>query len=89
MEVVDKKRFMHAFNDSVRSGGIPRDVARKVKRWVKRYTLELCATIEVEEDDFDWCYECTGYGDDYYQDENGDLVSSCPTCPHNPHREDD
>lgn len=28
----------------------------------------------------DICYECTGYGDDYYTDENGDLVSACSTC---------
>lgn len=26
------------------------------------------------------CYECTGYGDDYYADEDGNLVSSCDTC---------
>lgn len=30
------------------------------------------------------CYECTGYGDEYYVDpETGDLVSSCETCPFN------
>lgn len=28
----------------------------------------------------DPCYECRGYGDDYYFDENGDLVSFCPMC---------
>lgn len=33
--------------------------------------------------DFDWCYECTGYGDDYYVDENGELQSACDDCPHN------
>lgn len=42
---------------------------------------------EYEEDDpwedFDWCYECTGYGDDYYLDEHGELVSACDDCPHN------
>ena len=31
----------------------------------------------------DICYECTGYGDDYYEDENGDLVCRCPECPNN------
>ena len=29
----------------------------------------------------DRCYECSGYGDDYYTDENGDLVSACYGCP--------
>ena len=30
----------------------------------------------------DMCYECTGYGDDYYFDEEtGKLESSCDTCP--------
>ena len=33
--------------------------------------------------DYDWCYECQGYGDDYYFDENGELVSACDDCPHN------
>ena len=27
-----------------------------------------------------WCYECKGYGDDYYFDEDGELVSACETC---------
>lgn len=35
-----------------------------------------------DEDD-DYCYECGGYGDDYYVDENGNLVSACEDCPHN------
>lgn len=37
------------------------------------------------EDDYgdDYCYECTGYGDDYYIDENGELVSACTDCPFN------
>lgn len=34
-------------------------------------------------DDYDYCYECGGYGDDYHLDENGEWVSSCPGCPHN------
>ena len=29
------------------------------------------------------CYECTGYGDDYYLDENGEWVSACDDCPLN------
>jgi hypothetical protein len=33
--------------------------------------------------ELDHCYECTGYGDDYYIDENGELVSACTDCPFN------
>ena len=40
-------------------------------------------------DDYDWCYECTGYGDDYSYDEDGELVSNCDNCPNNPNRYDD
>ena len=39
------------------------------------------------EDDYDYeqdfCYECSGYGDDYYLDDNGELVSACSECPFN------
>ena len=28
-----------------------------------------------------WCNECRGYGDDYYFNEDGELVSACETCP--------
>lgn len=41
------------------------------------------------DDDFDWCYECGGYGDDYFVNDEGELESACPTCPHNRYREDD
>lgn len=27
------------------------------------------------------CDECRGYGDDYYEDDNGDMVDRCSTCP--------
>lgn len=40
-------------------------------------------------DDYDYCYECTGYGDDYYLDDNGEWVSACSDCIHNPARDDD
>ena len=33
--------------------------------------------------DYDYCYECTGYGDDYYYNDDGDLVSACDDYPHN------
>ena len=29
------------------------------------------------------CYECTGLGDDYYIDEDGELVSACSDCSFN------
>ena len=29
----------------------------------------------------DRCYECRGLGDDYYYDDEGDLISACDTCP--------
>jgi hypothetical protein len=32
----------------------------------------------------DYCYECTGYGDDYIWDEElQDFVSACDDCPFN------
>lgn len=38
----------------------------------------------MEDDWDDYCYECTGYGDDYYEDENGELISRCSDCLFNP-----
>ena len=34
-------------------------------------------------DDNDRCYECSGYGDDYYIDDDGELVCACSDCPFN------
>lgn len=31
--------------------------------------------------DEDRCYECKGYGDDYYTDENGEMTHACDECP--------
>ena len=39
--------------------------------------------------DADRCYECTGYGDDYYIDDDGDLVCYCPECPFNPDNQEE
>ena len=37
-----------------------------------------------ERDRIERCYECSGYGDDYYYDEStGELESSCTNCPFN------
>lgn len=30
------------------------------------------------------CYECTGYGNDYYMDEDGEFVCACQECWVNP-----
>lgn len=35
-------------------------------------------------DDSDYCYECSGYGNDVYEDENGELQFRCGDCPFNP-----
>lgn len=32
---------------------------------------------------YDRCYECQGYGDDYYVDEQGELVWACDDCSFN------
>ena len=29
----------------------------------------------------DICYECKGYGDDYYVDGEGELICACNECP--------
>lgn len=34
-------------------------------------------------DDWDICYECQGYGDDYYINEDGELECACDDCPFN------
>ena len=37
--------------------------------------------------DYDRCYECKGNGDDYYIDDDGELVSTCINCPFNDWRD--
>lgn len=39
--------------------------------------------------DYDYCCECTALGDDYYINEDGDLVSACDDCPYNESNRDD
>ena len=31
-------------------------------------------------DDYDVCYECGGYGDDYFINDEGELECYCPYC---------
>ena len=42
-------------------------------------TIDLTEVI----DEDDYCYECTGYGDNYYETDEGEWVSACDGCPHN------
>lgn len=39
--------------------------------------------------DADYCYECTGYGDDYYINDDGEMICRCSECEHAPYYEDD
>lgn len=39
--------------------------------------------------DFDWCYECSDNGDDFYTDENGEQVWRCLNCPFDPLKDDE
>lgn len=48
------------------------------------YNQEEIYEILNERENAERCYECTGYGDDYYTDsETGELISNCDTCPFN------
>lgn len=57
----------------------------------KYYTdiIHSLEELEDDSDDFDYCYECTGYGDDYSVDSEGNFVSNCDNCPFNALREED
>lgn len=39
--------------------------------------------------DYDYCYECSGYGDDYYLNDDGELMCRCPECPNSREDEED
>lgn len=41
-----------------------------------------CQLREEQDDsqELDYCYECGGNGDDYYIDENGEMVCACGDC---------
>lgn len=40
-------------------------------------------------DDDDYCYECSGYGNDYFINEDGELECYCPQCLFNPNRDEE
>ena len=39
---------------------------------------------EWEDYDIEYCYECSGLGDDYSIDDDGELVCNCGDCSFNP-----
>lgn len=43
----------------------------------------------MRDEEYDRCYECTGYGDDYYRDDDGELVRACDDCHFNESEEDE
>ena len=61
-----------------------KDIAKKMQ--CSDAVVHACAStnpkgyIMDEDRYFHICYECTGYGDDYYIDDNGELTCSCPEC---------
>ena len=63
-----------------------KDISKKHKCPME--VVEACANtnpkgvIENMDEDkyFHICYECTSYGDDYYLDDEGELVCACPDC---------
>ena len=40
-------------------------------------------------DNYDYCFECSGLGDDYFINEDGEMECYCPYCSMNPDRIDD
>lgn len=41
---------------------------------------------DMNDPDYEHCYECRGLGDDYRIGDDGELESCCDTCPFNPDR---
>ena len=35
------------------------------------------------DEDYDYCYECTAYGDEVSFDEDGEIICNCINCIHN------
>ena len=33
-------------------------------------------------EEYDVCYECSGYGDDYFINDDGELECYCDKCPY-------
>lgn len=39
--------------------------------------------------DYDYCYECGAYGDDYFINDDGEIECYCPYCGMNDEEGDD
>ncbi len=39
--------------------------------------------------EYDHCYECSGLGDNYFINDDGELEPYCPYCPINPNAIED
>lgn len=62
------------------------EIVSAIDACTKQMTFEKAIEhiIELNEEiRYDFCYECRGNGNDYYLDDNGDLVSACEDCPFN------
>lgn len=46
--------------------------------------MNIPEDISDEEEISDYCYECGGYGNDYFVNDDGELECLCPECPLNP-----
>lgn len=44
---------------------------------------------DFDADEYDTCYECSGYGDDYFINDDGELECYCPYCPFGGYDDDD
>lgn len=55
----------------------------------RKKSNKLTLMVDNMDEDYDYCYECSGYGDDYYINSDGELECCCPQCPMNPLRNND
>lgn len=62
---------------------------RSLARAIRRGELVYGGFADVGEILDDPCYECSGYGDDYYVNDEGELECWCDRCGLNPNRWDD
>lgn len=46
--------------------------------------VQICEVGRVNSEYDDYCYECGGYGDDYFVNDDGELECYCPQCTMNP-----
>lgn len=53
--------------------------------------LEQDDSYDNDDDWYNWdiCYECQGYGDDYFINEDGELECACYDCPFSEFDNDD